>query len=62
MGDHGVDNPVLDSLFGAQEEVTFHVARDLLLGLAALGRFGFGESLVRAALLRCLDLVGRMRC
>src|SRR6476646_8845928 len=36
VGDHRVDNPVLNGFYGAQEEVTFHVVRDLLLGLAGV--------------------------
>src|SRR5438128_981371 len=33
MRDHSVDDPVIDSFLGAEEEVPFHVARNLLLGL-----------------------------
>src|SRR3954465_8748368 len=46
MGDHGVDDPVIDGFCRAQEEVPFHVARNLLLGLPGV----LGVDLLQAPL------------
>src|SRR5712672_1816892 len=48
VGDHGVDNSVLDGFYGAEEEVTFHVVRDLLLRLAGVLRVDLLQAALEA--------------
>src|SRR5207248_301412 len=54
--DHGVDDPVLHGFCGAQEEIPFHIARNLLLALAGVVRVDLLQAPLEADHLAGLDL------